>query len=110
MPHDRNDRPGKGNGREDATAKDRVRAHLLALILRQRALFAQNVVRHAETADVVQESGDPDAGDGFFAHLNRAGGFDGIELDARQMADVVGRLGFDSVGEGLDRRQTEAFA
>ena len=104
---ERGDRIGKRYGRDDVGTDLRMGLDLLEFLRRERSRLCEDVVRHRELADVVEECSrlhglDLDLG---HAHLPRHGGR--INLHA---ADVVLRravFGVDRTRKRLDRGQMQ---
>ena len=73
---------------DDVGADLRVNADLLELFGRQRTRLGEDVLRHGELADVVQQRGRPDRLDFVVGHAERACHARRVHLDT---SDVVGR-------------------
>src|SRR5262245_52147973 len=58
--NERSDRAGERNRTDDLSADLRVHLHLLPFVRRQWAGLGENVLRHGELADVVQQRSDFD--------------------------------------------------
>ncbi len=102
---DRRDRIGKRHRRDNLGAHLRMHLHPLELFVGQRTGLRQDVLRHGELADVVQQRRRPDALDVGRRHAHDARQPSGMHLDA---TDARGRrlvLGVDGQRQRLDGRQ-----
>ena len=104
---ERRDRVGERHRADDVGADLRMGADLLELLGRERPGLREDVLRHRELADVVQQRRRLHALDVVVRHAQRSGELGGIELHA---ADVRLRrlvLRVDRERERFDRREVQ---
>jgi hypothetical protein len=91
---------GEGaHARQDVPREARVPAHRLALLVGQPPRLVEDAVRDAELPDVVQHAGPPQPLALGRVHAARAGDALGVRGDVGGVAEGVGRLGVDDLGE-----------
>ena len=103
----RSHRVRKRHRADDLGAHLRVHADLLELFLRQRSGFRQDVLRHGELADVVQQGGGLDTLDLGLGHPESLGDTRRIDLHAANVRLGGLILGVDGERERFDRGQVE---
>ena len=103
----RDDRIRERHVRDDLGADARMRLDAGELLGGERARLREDVLRHGQLADVVQQRRGLDAADLALAHAERLGQASGEPLDAAHVLREGVVLGVDGRGKGLDRRQVQ---
>ena len=106
-PHDRGHRIGEAHALQNLGSHDRVNLHLVELFRRQLAGLRDDVLRHRQLSDVVQQGGRLQSLQFGFGEIQRGSQFPRVDLDSLQMVVRGVILGLDRQRQRLDGSEVQ---